>query len=76
MQEWLLNHSIDFSQNFSKKQLWDLIKPFRTNRRRYLTDETLRENGHEVLRLPPYHCQYNPIEMAWGFCKSHYNKHI
>ncbi|RZB58837.1 DDE 3 domain containing protein, partial [Asbolus verrucosus] len=41
-----------------------------------LKNETLRENGHEVLRLPPYHCQYNPIEMAWGFCKSYYNKHI
>lgn len=21
--------------------------------------------GHEVLRLPPYHCQYNPIELIW-----------
>jgi len=21
--------------------------------------------GHEVIRLPPYHCQYNPIELIW-----------
>ncbi|KAF0758903.1 Uncharacterized protein FWK35_00011388 [Aphis craccivora] len=21
--------------------------------------------GHEVVRLPPYHCQYNPIESIW-----------
>jgi hypothetical protein len=23
-----------------------------------------------------YDCQYNPIELAWAHCKSHYNKHI
>jgi hypothetical protein len=23
------------------------------------------------MRLPPYHYQYNPIEMAWGFCKTY-----
>lgn len=21
---------------------------------------------HEVIRLPPYHCQYNPIELIWA----------
>jgi hypothetical protein len=77
MQEWLINHDVEIEQNFSKKQLWDLIKPFKiVSNRRYVTDEALRQHGHEVLRLPPYHCQYNPIEMAWGFCKSYYNKHI
>jgi len=25
--------------------------------------------GHEVVRLPPYHCQYNPIEMIWAQVK-------
>jgi hypothetical protein len=32
MQEWLINHDVE---NFSKKQLWDLIKPFKiiSNRR-------------------------------------------
>jgi len=23
------------------------------------------EKGHEVIRLPPYPCQYNPIELIW-----------
>lgn len=26
--------------------------------------------GHEVLCLPPYHCQYNPIELIWAQVKS------
>jgi len=43
--------------------------------RRYLADEEARKRGHIVLRLPPYHCQYNPIELAWGIMKRHYDKH-
>ena len=22
--------------------------------------------GHKVIRLPPYHCELNPIELAWA----------
>jgi hypothetical protein len=29
-------------------------------------DEFLRGKGHDVLRLPPYHCEFNPTEMVWG----------
>ncbi|XP_063905607.1 uncharacterized protein LOC135124469 [Zophobas morio] len=32
-----------------------------------LKSETLKDSGYEILRLPPYHCQYNPTKMAWGF---------
>lgn len=28
------------------------------------------EMGHEVIRLPPYHCQYNPIELIWAQVKN------
>jgi len=43
---------------------------------RYLADEAARALGHIVLRLPPYHCQYNPIELVWGIMKRHHDKHI
>jgi len=26
--------------------------------------------GHEVIRLPPYHCQYNSIELIWAQVKN------
>ena len=29
----------------------------------------LEEHGHRVLRLPPYHCDLNPIELIWGDLK-------
>lgn len=31
---------------------------------------------HKVLRLPPYHCLFNPIENVWGLAKTYYNRHI
>lgn len=34
------------------------------------------EHGHRVLRLPPYHCIFNPIEKIWGIAKQYYNKHV
>lgn len=34
------------------------------------------EHGHIVLRLPPYHCIFNPIEKIWGIVKQYYNKHM
>lgn len=29
----------------------------------------MKQNGHEVLRLPPYHCDLNPIELIWSLAK-------
>ena len=77
MQDWLIKHNVKIEGKITKNYLWSLIQPFRKdNNKRYVTDEFLKENGYEVLRLPPYHCEYNPIEMAWGFCKNYYNKRI
>ena len=28
-------------------------------------------HGHEILRLPPYHCELNPIELAWAAEKNY-----
>lgn len=39
-------------------------------------DQLAIKYGHQVLRLPPYHCIFNPIEHIWGITKSFYNKHI
>lgn len=29
----------------------------------------MKQNGHKVLRLPPYHCDLNPIELIWSLAK-------
>ncbi|CAH2035866.1 unnamed protein product, partial [Iphiclides podalirius] len=38
-----------------------------TNRR--WVEELLTAHGHEVLRLPPYHCDLNPVEKIWSLVK-------
>jgi len=29
-----------------------------------------KDSGKTVLRLPPYHCELNPIELVWSMVKS------
>ena len=34
--------------------------------------ESIAKNaGHETLRLPPHHCELNPIEMVWGVLQNY-----
>ena len=36
---------------------------------KYAVDEIVKVAGHEVVRLPPYHCELNPTELAWSQIK-------
>lgn len=35
----------------------------------YFIDNFFKSRGHTVLRLPPYYCVFNPIEMVWAAIK-------
>ncbi|KAL0868251.1 hypothetical protein ABMA27_007782 [Loxostege sticticalis] len=35
----------------------------------YAAEEILKQHGHEVLKLPPYHCDLNAIELIWNLAK-------
>ena len=37
-------------------------------------DKAAASMGHTVLRLPPYHCELNPIEMVWGKVKGYVSR--
>ena len=39
-------------------------------KKQYVCDNLAEEMGHTVLRLPPYHCIFNPIEHMWHQVKS------
>lgn len=75
IQIWLKTKNIDFSDTAFKAELLQIAGADRTEEH-YVVDNLIREHGHEVLRLPPYHCQFNPIELVWGICKEYYDKHI
>ena len=40
----------------------------------HVLDKLAQEAGHEVIRLPPYHCDRNPIEMIWAKMKPTFEK--
>ena len=43
--------------------IFTLCREYRSHFEEYFVDELAKVHGHTVLRLPPYHCILNPIEM-------------
>lgn len=42
---------------------------------KYVIDECAKDNNKLILRLPPYHCELNPLELAWASVKSYVRTH-
>ncbi|XP_063226418.1 uncharacterized protein LOC134533102 isoform X3 [Bacillus rossius redtenbacheri] len=72
---WLEKNEIKHENNLLKVELLRIAKQNKP-RIRYEVDELARNYGHEILRLPPYHCHYNAIELVWAQCKHHYNSNV
>ncbi|KAJ4438537.1 hypothetical protein ANN_14484 [Periplaneta americana] len=53
--------------------LLELIKEANISRE-FVIDKIARDFGHEVLRLPPYHCNLNAIELIWACLKHEVRK--
>ncbi|OJA11837.1 hypothetical protein AZE42_04062 [Rhizopogon vesiculosus] len=34
-----------------------------------MLETLIKKAGHECIFLPKFHCELNPIEMYWGWCK-------
>ena len=52
-----------------KIELYEIIIANAPPEKKYCIDELLKEKGHEALRIPPYHCDLNAIELAWAATK-------
>lgn len=66
IQDWLRANHIMFEENQTRSELLVLVQKYKPEPV-YEADEMLKEHGHEVLRLPPYHCDLNPIELIWSW---------
>jgi hypothetical protein len=75
LQTWLQNNNIHFSETDKKDTL---LKLCRQNYKSpvYVVDRVIHEAGHKPLRLPPYHCIFNPIEMVWSQTKRTYDSEV
>ena len=65
MQDLLIAHGIDYPEKALKCELYKLIKLSNPDHK-YAVDEVAKLSGHEVVRLPPYHYELNPIDLAWA----------
>ena len=68
IQDWLRARGVEFSDDLLKPELVHLVKSMKTQKS-YVVDELAAHHGHKVVRLPPYHCDLNPIEMVWSQLK-------
>ena len=65
-QDWLKDHRIPFRPDALRTELWMLCKIHRATNTSKVIDNIAKRYGHEVLRLPPYHCDVNAIELIWA----------
>lgn len=69
--EWLEIRGKKIDQPMLKIRLLEEAEEFRSVCNKYVIDELAKKNNKIVLRLPPYHCELNPIELAWASVKHH-----
>uniref|UniRef100_A0A8R1I5X6 Uncharacterized protein n=1 Tax=Caenorhabditis japonica TaxID=281687 RepID=A0A8R1I5X6_CAEJA len=76
IRDWLQKNGVPFSMTEKKKDLWTIAQEFvrRNGGRKAFTVYELdawadEVEGVTILRLPPYHCFWNPIEFLWARMK-------
>lgn len=69
---WLENKGQLINSNqLVKSQLIDQVEQLRPRYNTYVIDEYAKSKDIIVLRLPPYHFELNPIELAWASVKNY-----
>lgn len=71
IQAWLNAKCIDWQPDMLKSELMEIVNNQRSRFNSYRIDKLAAEAGHTVLRLPPYHCELNPIELIWSQMKGY-----
>ena len=69
IRSWLTKNGIPVRDDCLKAELveiLDKLAPAPT----YALDELATEQGHEIIRTPPYHPELQPIETCWAVVKN------
>ncbi|RVE45034.1 hypothetical protein evm_010313 [Chilo suppressalis] len=72
---WLQRKGVEADMSLLKVEWLHLVKLHKPPRPTYAIDQLAEEHGHKVIRLPPYHCQYNAIELIWAQVKGYAARH-
>lgn len=65
---FLRENDMFFEESYRKDQLLEVLKT-KTFPKQFYVDDLASKSGHTVLRLPPYYCVFNPIELIWSQLK-------
>lgn len=72
--QWLQEKGEAIDRPMVIAELLDIVRRIKPQYEKYLIDELAQTHNKKVLRLPPYHCELNPIELAWANVKDHVKK--
>jgi len=70
LSEWLESKGVILDRPFLKHELMTKVREIPRNKA-YVIDNIAKDAGHTVLRLPTYHSEFNPIELAWAMVKGY-----
>ncbi|XP_060855452.1 uncharacterized protein LOC132933150 [Metopolophium dirhodum] len=62
--KWLEDKGEVIKHSMVIPELLHIVKRLKPIHNKYVIDELVKAKNHTVLRLPPYHCELNPIELA------------
>nr|XP_037286294.1 uncharacterized protein LOC119179331 [Rhipicephalus microplus] len=64
IQLWLTKKGVPWSEDMVRAELLELSQKVNTPSIVYRIDTLAATHDHDVLRVPPYHCEFNPIELV------------
>ena len=71
LQQWLERKSVKFPADTLRNKLCKWVKRVRVDDSQCVRDSLAKASGHDVIRLPPYHSEYKPIELNWELMKGY-----
>lgn len=71
IQNWLESKNISFEPTEVRAELLKKVREHKHLYQAYVVDELAKVHGVSVVRLPPYHCELNPIELVWAQIKGY-----
>lgn len=69
--KWLEDKGEAVDNTMVIPELLNIVKRIKPLHNKYVIDELAKASNKTILRLPPYHCELNPIELAWSSVKNH-----
>ncbi|XP_022160668.1 uncharacterized protein LOC111026831 [Myzus persicae] len=69
IESWLEQKGEVYEKPHNKVGLMNIVNRIKPQFNKYVIDEYVKSKNMVVLRLPPYHCELNPIELAWSSVK-------